>query len=92
MAVGGLHRKDSEHGRLTTAMGIEMIAQAKNVLTPEGESIQVSFISKSCRSKIQVKIFLLTFLYFQGKKIGRKNYKKKICRIGGICSTDNKNK
>ena len=42
MAVGGLHRKDKDHGRSTTSMGVAMVQYANTVLTPEGEKIEVS--------------------------------------------------
>lgn len=42
MAVGGLHQAESDHGRLVTAMGVEMVQNAKNVSIPrKEENIQV---------------------------------------------------
>ena len=42
MAVGGLHQAESDHGRLVTAMGVEMVQKAKNVTIPrKKENIQV---------------------------------------------------
>lgn len=47
MAVGGLHRKDKDHGRSTTSMGVAMVQYANTVLTPAGEKIEVSSAKKS---------------------------------------------
>lgn len=44
MAVAGIHHKDAQHARVTTLMGIEMADKAANIFTPNGESIQVSFL------------------------------------------------
>ena len=42
MAVGGLHQAESDHGRFVTAMGVEMVQNAKNVRIPrKEENIQV---------------------------------------------------
>ena len=44
MAVAGIHQRDIEHGRCTTAMGISMIQRAKKVFTPTGNPVEVHFI------------------------------------------------
>eukprot|EP00111_Clytia_hemisphaerica_P006236 TCONS_00018061-protein len=42
MAVGGLHQSESEHGRYVTAMGVEMVQNAKKVKIPrKNENIQI---------------------------------------------------
>ena len=46
MAVGGLHQSESEHGRYVTAMGVEMVQNAKKVTIPrKKENIQVRILS-----------------------------------------------
>ncbi|XP_065669662.1 uncharacterized protein LOC100197914 isoform X2 [Hydra vulgaris] len=41
MAVAGIHQKDVEHGRCTTAMGISMITRAKKVFAPTGNPVEI---------------------------------------------------